>query len=211
MRESLARGDPLGWFEPLYAEALGTAGAISWADRIVNPWLARWLTSHTESVGRALDVGGGLGDNAAALVAAGFTVTSFDVSRSAVEWAKGRFPTLAITWQVANLLEFPANWCGAFDLVVEVYTLQVLPPRERRFAMESLVAAVATDGTLLVICRGRAPSDPAGEMPWPLTLEELGYFESLGLRREEFEDVLDEEKPPVRRFVITYRKTGGPY
>ena len=207
MRESLVRGDPIGWFEPLYAQAAGSADAISWAEQRVNVWLARWLTTNCESSGRALDVGGGLGDNAAALAGVGFKVTSFDVSPTAVEWAKRRFPTLAVDWHVANLLELPAVWCGAFDLVVEVYTLQVLPPLERRFAMESLVAAVAKDGALLVICRGREPTDPAGEMPWPLTLDELRYFESLGMKREAFADVFDDERPPVRRFVITYRKS----
>ncbi len=206
LQQSLGRGDPLGWFEPLYAQANGAASAISWADQVVNPLLACWLAGRPASAGRALDVGGGLGDNAAALSAAGFTVTSVDISPTAVEWSRRRFPTLPIDWRVANLLELPADCCGAFDLVVEVYTLQVLPQRERRFAMESLMSAVAVDGTLLVICRGRDPIDPPGEMPWPLTLDELLYFESLGLMREGFEEIFDYESPPVRRFVVTYRK-----
>lgn len=76
MRESVARGDALGWFESLYAQANDSASAIQWADQVVNPYLERWLGEHSTGKGLALDVGCGLGDNAAALAAAGFSVTA---------------------------------------------------------------------------------------------------------------------------------------
>ncbi len=46
MRESAARGDALGWFESLYAQANDSANAIQWADQVVNPYLKRWLGEH---------------------------------------------------------------------------------------------------------------------------------------------------------------------
>lgn len=122
-------------------------------------------------------------------------------------WAQRRFSTLPVSWLVAYVLRLPSNWLHAFDLVVEIYTLQVLPPSERRRTMEALASAIAEQGTLLVICRGRELSDPPGEMPWPLTLEELQYFEDVGLRQEAFDEVFDDEIPPVRRFVLTYRRS----
>jgi len=54
--------------------------------------------------------------------------------------------------------------------------------------------------------RGREPTAPKGEMPWPLTREELSLFKDHSLKELIFEDYLDREKPPVRRFRVTYRK-----
>ena len=62
------------------------------------------------------------------------------------------------------------------------------------------------DGMLLVIARGREPNDSKGKMPWPLTKDELSRFEDLGLRKLFFEDFMDNEDPPVRRFTVTYRR-----
>jgi hypothetical protein len=71
--------------------------------------------------------------------------------------------------------------------------------------MRSLSELVAPGGTLLIICRGREPSEPAGEMPWPLTRAEIATFADLGLQIEDWDDFLDDEQPRVRRFVVTLR------
>ena len=47
-------------------------------------------------------------------------------------------------------------------------------------------------------------------MPWPLTKDELGAVELLGLSKVHFEDYLDNEMPPVRRFRATYRIDPSP-
>ena len=59
--------------------------------------------------GRALDVGCGLGDNAAALARAGFEVTAFDISPTAIDWAKARFSSEDINWLAADLLDPPVE------------------------------------------------------------------------------------------------------
>ncbi len=43
-------------------------------------------------------------------------------------------------------------------------------------------------------------------MPWPLTEKEVREFEKLGLERESFDDFLDDENPPVRRFQAVFRR-----
>jgi hypothetical protein len=88
------------------------------------------------------------------------------------------------------------------DIVPESYTLQVLPPGLRAKAVRGISAFVAPSGTLLVIARGREPSDPGGKMPWTLTKEEMSLFETHGLKEVSLEDFIDNEDPPVRRFRL---------
>jgi len=70
--------------------------------------------------------------------------------------------------------------------------------------MRSAAGFVRGGGHLLVIARAREESDPPGEMPWPLTRRELARFTEFGLRELSFEDYVDEETPPVRRFQALY-------
>ena len=43
-------------------------------------------------------------------------------------------------------------------------------------------------------------------MPWPLTRTEMDSFCQAGLVELGFEDYIDEETPPVRRFRATYAR-----
>ena len=61
-------------------------------------------------------------------------------------------------------------------------------------------------GTLLVIARGRDASDDEGQMPWPLTREELTEFIGAGLQEISSEDYLDPAEPTVRRFRAVYTR-----
>ena len=71
---------------------------------------------------------------------------------------------------------------------------------------EALAGFVADGGTLLVIARGREPSDDPGAMPWPLTRDDLTRFNRLGLETIAFEDFLDPHEPDVRRFRVEFRR-----
>jgi hypothetical protein len=82
----------------------------------------------------------------------------------------------------------------------------VLPPPARAAAVASLRRFVARGGTLLVVARGREPGDPVGRMPWPLTRAEVEAIAGDGLRLDRFEDLLDAEVPPVRRFRAVFRR-----
>ena len=205
--EHIAAGNPTGWFEALYASAGGDASVIPWADRKGNPNLVRWLDRGGPPAGRrALVVGCGLGDDAEELARRGLDVTAFDVSPSAVQWCGRRFPDSDVSYVVADLLAPPPAWRGAFEFVLESYTLQALPAPTRRSAIAKLAELVAPGGNLLVICRGRDPHDPEGALPWPLTRGELQKLVTEGgLVEQTFEDYLDDsEDPPVRRFRVAY-------
>ena len=204
--EYLRDGKPTEWFEPLYASAGGDPSVLPWADLRPNPNLVRWLKeSGTRGEDRrALDIGCGLGDNAEALAAAGFRVTAFDVAPSAIDWCRRRFATSSVDYRTADALKPPLEWRGAFDFIHECYTLQALPPDVREQLMASIASLLAPGGRLLVFARARDEAEPPGALPWPLTRTELKRFETLGLTCESFDDFLDFEDPPVRRFSAMY-------
>lgn len=216
-QQGLAAGDPVGWFEALYREAATGAATVPWDDRAVNRLLAAAAGEVAPGL-RVLDVGCGTGDNAAWFAARGAAVTAFDVSPTAVDLARGRFGDLGIAWAVADARALPRAWRGAFDLVAEVYTLQVLPPPERAAVVGSLRAAVAPGGALIVVARARDPEDPPGALPWPLTRAEIEAIADRATRRDamdtaasdlalvSLDDVVDGESPPVRRWVAVFRR-----
>lgn len=88
--------------------------------------------------------------------------------------------------------------------MVESYTLQVLPPELREEAIGKIAIFIAPGGTLLVIIRGRKAREPDMEMAWPLAKAELLLFLAHDLGETSFEDFMDKEDPPVRRFRVAY-------
>lgn len=204
--EYIAKGDPTGWFERLYKEADEGRSIVPWAELRPSPNLLNfWSDQPLPSAGKkALTIGCGLGDDAEQLAEWGFSTTAFDISGSAIQACRARFPNTRVEYVAADLLQPPDSWFRAFDFVFESNTLQVLPPELRPRAMENAAGFVARSGRLLVIARARQPSDPRGEMPWPLTRGELDRFTEIGLREMSFEDFLDSEDPPVHRFRVLY-------
>jgi SAM-dependent methyltransferase len=210
--QALAEGKPVAWFEQLYREAGAGEAIVPWDDPGPSPLLVRWLDAHAPAPGStALDVGCGTGINAAELARRGLDVIAFDVSPTAVELARARVAALgstgSISFATADVLDLPSAWRHAFALVVEVNTLQVLPRELRAPAARQLAEAVAPGGTLLVIARGRDETDPEGPMPWPLLRAEIEAIAMPWLPLVELEDVLDDETPPVRRFVAHFQRS----
>jgi SAM-dependent methyltransferase len=203
------RGDPTGWFEELYAGAAGDESQIPWARRAEADWLMEWLERGQVRGGgrRALVVGCGLGNHAAQLQERGFDVTAFDIAPSAVEWCRKRWLGRPITFEQGDLLAPPQKWRRAFDFVFEANTLQTLRGDLRTRAVRNVAEFVrGGGGELLVICRARDEQDPEGDLPWPLTRADLSGLTAGGLNEVVFEDYIDKEDPPVRRFRAHYRR-----
>jgi len=207
-KEFIDKGDPFGWFERLYDDANGDEKAVPWADMTVNLNLAEWLERERirGEGNRAIVVGCGLGDDAEALAQLGFEVTAFDISPTAIAWCQTRFPDSTVNYQVADLFETPMTWQGGFDFVLESYTLQAMPKEVRDRAVPKVAALVKTNGSLLIICRGRSANELAETVPFPLTREELNAFQANGLDEVEFEDYF-ETGTSARRFRVTYRRS----
>jgi SAM-dependent methyltransferase len=208
-RPALRRGDVTGWFEPVYAGADRDAGGVPWAHQQPNPLLLDWLERRGGAGEHALVVGCGLGDDVAALAAAGADAYGFDVAPSAISWAQERFPALAERFRTADLLELPAAFAGAWELVFEAFTIQALPVAVRRQAIEAVASLVAAGGTLLVVCTARDPDEDPGRLPWPLTRDEVARFAATGLQEVRFEDIRD---PPegARKFRAEFRRPERP-
>src|SRR5437016_12559045 len=169
------KGDVTGWFEQLYQEGEVGKSTIPWANLCPNPHLLDFWKSHPQpTAGKsALTVGSGLGDDAEQLAAWGFRTTAFDISETAIRLCRKRFPGTTVEYLAANLLEPPAAWCRNFHFVFEANTLQVLPAALRGRAIQNIAGFLRPGGFLLLIARGREPSEPAGDLPWPLTRTEL--------------------------------------
>jgi len=195
--EAVSTGDDTGWFEPLYAAADRGEATVPWADLAANPML---VGNAPSGDGTALVIGCGYGDDAAYLASLGWRVTAFDISPTAVETARRRFPDSGVDFVVADLLE-PPPW--RFDLVVEIYTVQTLIGAARDLAITGVAEAVAPGGELLVIARDN-PGDEA--RLWDLTEGEIDSFARGGLVSVEVERFHDFEEPPVPRWRVRFRR-----
>jgi SAM-dependent methyltransferase len=204
----LSQNDPLGWFEELYLQVVDDVSIIPWAELVPNPNLVAWLDSNQifGAGKRAIAIGCGLGDDAEELTRRGFDTIAFDISYTAIALCHKRFPKTLVHYQTMDLFSTPKHWQAGFDFVLESYTLQVLPPELQSNAIDEIASFVKPGGMLLIISRARENTDPKGEMPWPLTRETLNEFRLRGLSESTFEDYIDNEEPPVRRFRCVYTK-----
>ncbi len=202
-------GEFTDWFEELYARAAGDAELVPWGDEKPHPGLVEWMQQEPAGKsGRALDVGCGLGDNAAFLVDQGFVVTGIDLSQSAIDWAARRFVDKGITFRQADLLALPGELVGQFDFVHETYTLQALPKAMRPELFKAIASLLAPGGCLLVNTRSRAEDVVPEGPPWPLAKSELDAFGELGLHEKSIHEY-EEQKEDGRQIPhlrIEYEK-----
>jgi len=171
--------DETAWFEQLYAAAETGDAQVPWFRGGPNPFLEQWVRERDlRGEGRrALVIGTALGDDAEMLAARGYAVTAFDIAPTAIERARRRFPDSPVDYRVADLLDLPAEWREAFDLVAEAITVQSLPLSLRDRAIDAIASTVAPGGTLIVVSGIHDGDGPREGPPWELTREELDRFE----------------------------------
>ncbi len=204
--QSLRESDPSGWFEILYSEANQDASQVPWAKLKIHPHLQDWLNKNSLNANNksVLIVGCGLGDDAEALHKIGFQVTAFDISPTAINWCKQRFPKSQVNYLVADLFDLPSEWNKAFDLVIEIRNIQALPLNVRTKAIESVGQLVASNGTLIVITRFRdTDAEPDGP-PWALSEKELARFQGLGLKEMGRQVFLEGDECEVIKLWVEY-------
>jgi SAM-dependent methyltransferase len=195
--------DPTGWFEHRYQTA-----SVPW-DRGGSPTLfVEWARDLDGTGLRAIVVGCGFGWDAELVANLGFDTVAFDASPTAIRTARERFPSSKVTYLTADLLNLPAGWHGSFDLVVEIRTIQSLPPHLRQNAISRVGALVAPGGTLFVIAGVRADDEPLIEgPPWLLTHAEVTSFADETLTLQDIEATDDPDRPEWRRWHAVFRRS----
>ena len=206
-QKSESAGKPLDWFEGLYEAAGGDVAKVPWAG---NPHkaLMEWLETNADGKGvTAMDVGCGLGDNALELQKVGYKTTAFDLSDTAIEWAKTRHKDSGVDFRQADLFKLPDEWIEAFDFVHETYTIQALKGDLRAASFEKISQLVKPGGLLLVICRSIGDGvDPQGP-PWPISPSELSNFDQF-LTIKKFEEIEVIGERTIPHFRVLYQKQG---
>lgn len=196
--EAIAQGQPNAWFDRLYGAAREGQITMPWEHDDPHPVLADWLARGTgrPSTGRAAVIGCGLGADAEALAAEGFETVGFDLSESAIAEARSRHPESSVTYVVGDLLNPPADWHEAFDVVVEIYTVQAVPPSMRPEMTAGVADLLAPGGALLVLQMVLPDGEEADGPPWPLTRGDMENFERQhGLRQTSLEVVEHPRRP----------------
>jgi SAM-dependent methyltransferase len=208
--EFAERGDALGWFDALYKEAEGDNEKIPWADLEPNKFLQRFAEETDLKGGnrKALVVGCGLGDDARFLYDLGFDVTAFDISETAVRWARKIHHDTDIRFFVADLFDTPKEWYQAFEFVLEVYTIQPLPLEIRPQVIDAISNFVKfPNGKLLVVTRGREDNEIPDELPWALSRKDLSRFDENGFEQIYFKEMFsDDEEDLIPRFAVEYER-----
>ena len=215
-RQSLAAGDPTGWFEELYRSAADARGAhaVGPGRRVL---AARALGRRRRSRRRAARAAGRHGGPSSWVAGsaptpptsprAASTPPASIVSETAIATARQRFPDSGARYELANLLDLPGNWLGSFDLVVEIFTVQAMPRSVRAAATAAVRSLVAPGGTLVAI-EAVADADIDLELgpPFPLTREEIDAFAGAELTAETIEPVDYPGAPGERRWLAEFRR-----
>jgi SAM-dependent methyltransferase len=192
-------GAALPTFEEIYAAAGDDLASVPWARLSPHPLLLMWLDGsgagsaegapRPPPAGRpALVIACGLGDDAEELARRGYAVTAFDSSPTAIAQCRRRFPGSAVDYRVADLFAVPGDWNRAFDLVVEINTIQSLPRPARPAGVAAIAATVAPGGLLFVRCMTGDEGEPDDDRPWPVRRSELGGFTAAGLTQADLID-----------------------
>jgi pimeloyl-ACP methyl ester carboxylesterase/SAM-dependent methyltransferase len=205
----LTAEDPTGWFDRLYSAGADGQVEMPWARTDAHPLLVRWAEAKrlVGAGNRAVVVGCGLGADAEYVAGLGYDTVAFDIAETAVRVARERFPDSKVDYRTADLLDPPAQWLAAFDLVVEIITVQALPEPYRGQAIVNVGRLVAPGGTLIAIAAARHEGDaPAEAPPFPLTRSEVDTFATDGLAPVLIEDTVDPRTPEQKRWRAEFRR-----
>jgi SAM-dependent methyltransferase len=175
---AVADGDPTRWYDELWSAAERGDVPLPWdhtdPNDVLGAYVAGFEASHPGEGRRAVVIGCGLGADSEYVAAHGWATTAFDISPAAVAAVRERYPDSPVDYRVANLLDLPHDLVGAFDLVVEIFTIQALHPSLRGQAIDGVRRLIGPGGTALVVQFVRADDQAVTtDPPWLLTRAEI--------------------------------------
>jgi len=168
-----------------------------------------------QAPGRALDLACGEGRNALWLAGLGWRVTAVDFSEVAIAKARARAERdrLMVNFVCADLLVYEPD-PNAYDLVLVFYLH--IPAAERRLVLERASAAVAPEGTFLLVGHDLVnltdgvggPSDPELLYTPEDIAAEVPGLEILKAERV-LRDVEGEDRPAIDALVRARKPSSG--
>ncbi len=196
------------FFEEVYKNAdKDNLVSIPWANLVANVHLVSYLNVKDDmTYGRALVIGCGLGDDADALAKMGYEVDAIDISQTAINMAKERFPTASIDFRVEDIFKLPEFMFGVYDFVFESRTIQSLDPKFRDELIKTISDLVAKDGELLLHANIQDDHENYGGPPWPLYRRELSGFEKHGLKVHQKNEAMITKPVAPYDAVVHYKK-----
>ena len=214
-RPSVEEEQTLIRFESRYSQSNKDGEGLPWAHMKPHPCFSEWLRRNPlDGEGRrALVVGCGMGDDAVELEGLGFQVTAFDVSTSAIAYCRERFPHSDVDFLEADLLADHPQWFEKFDFVLEIHTVQALPPKYEQELIQSITGFVAPKGQLVVVAdMGKTTRAFDDGPPWLLTPEQIESFTVYGLTiHQNFieKNTWDDDTNIEHVSVTTFSKSGA--
>jgi len=193
------------FFESIYKQSQGDCKQIPWAQMKTNVYLEEYLQMHLGE-GKAIVIGCGLGDDAAALEEAGFDVTAIDISTTAINWCKDRYDYTNIDFQVQDIFALPEQMLGQYDFVFESRTIQSLALEHRNTIIGAITSLLSPRGKLLAIADGKNEGEQHDGPPWPLERNELRLFENHDLSELEFSIFANETQQSSLKFRALYQR-----
>ena len=196
---AVADGEPTRWYDELWSAAARGEVSMPWDRTQPHDLLAAYASARDGAGRKAVVVGAGYGADAEHLASLGWQTTAFDISPAAVAATRERYPDSAVDYRVADLLDLPQDLVGAFDLVVEIYTIQALHCSVRAAAVDGVRRLVAPGGTLFAVQIVRDDEEDVGaEPPWLLDRAEMEGLAGDGLVAESLERVPNLAQPDFR-------------
>ena len=207
VKEYQDNDEPTSWCDSIYKDAKGDYTKVFWADLESNTYLLEYLKNNPIKDKKAIVIGCGVGDDANSLSESGYKVTAFDISPTAIELCKKRYPNSKIDFLVADLFSYPKSWSKEYDLVYECNTIQILAGKYRNLAREQISSLVKENGRLLVSCRSRLEGKQENDIPKPLDKKEINDFVLKDrLNEVSFSTYQDNQEPPVWHFFAVYER-----
>jgi len=193
------------FFENIYKESQGDEEKIPWAEMRTDKYLQEYLEMHLAQ-GKAIVIGCGLGDDAAALEEAGFDVTAIDISETAIKWAQERYDYTNINFFVQDIFALPSDMLAQYDFIFESRTIQSLPLIHRDKIISCISSLMAPKAKALVIANGKQEGEKFEGPPWPLEYNELRLFENHACKELEFSIFESDNKTSKLKFRALYEK-----
>jgi SAM-dependent methyltransferase len=201
------------FWDQFHRQRLESGHGLDWAGAWTRPFLVPLRQAGVRTV---LELGCGIGNDAARLAGEGYSVTAIDVSGEAIGEARARFGSLArfLVADVTQPLPFPD---GSFDAVMSNVALHMFPDSVTRTVFAQ-VGRLARAGGLFVFHVNsledrplRARNRPARELEPDYVAEDSGqtmHFFSEAYLRELLAGWQQVDLDPV---LIPHHTTGEPF